>query len=60
MTMMNKKQPQEHRQESMKSLMRNSEREPEINVTQCIGGWVGLRAGLDGCGKYRLSYAGSR
>ena len=21
--------------------------------TQCIGGWVGLRAGLDGCGKSR-------
>ena len=21
--------------------------------THCTGGWVGLRAGLDGCGKYR-------
>ena len=21
--------------------------------THCIGGWVGLRAGLDGCGKSR-------
>jgi len=21
--------------------------------TNCIGGWVGPRAGLDGCGKYR-------
>ena len=21
--------------------------------THCIGGWVGLRAGLDGCGIYR-------
>ena len=21
--------------------------------TRCIGGWLGLRAGLEGCGKYR-------
>jgi len=29
--------------------------------THCIGGWVGLRAGLDGCGKsrpYRDSISG--
>jgi hypothetical protein len=22
-------------------------------IPHCIGGWVGPRAGLDGCGKYR-------
>ena len=26
----------------------------EIPVTLCIGGWVGPRAGLDGCGKFHL------
>ena len=26
----------------------------EIPDTHCVGGWVGLRAGLDGCGKYHL------
>ena len=26
----------------------------EITGTHCIGGWVGLRAGLDVCGKSRL------
>jgi hypothetical protein len=25
----------------------------EESGTDCIGGWVGLRAGLDGCGKSR-------
>ena len=25
----------------------------KLPVTHCIGGWVGPRAGLDGCGKYR-------
>ena len=25
----------------------------ERRVTHCIGGWVGPRAGLDGCGKSR-------
>ena len=25
----------------------------KTRVTHCIGGWVGPRAGLDGCGKYR-------
>jgi hypothetical protein len=25
----------------------------ERRGTNCIGGWVGLRAGLDGCGKSR-------
>jgi len=26
---------------------------PETLGTHCIGGWVGLTAGLDGCGKSR-------
>ena len=26
---------------------------PEKAGTHCKGGWVGPRAGLDGCGKYR-------
>ena len=26
----------------------------EITGTHCIGGWVGFRADLDGCGKSRL------
>ena len=26
---------------------------PERPGTHCIGGWVGLRGGLDGCGKSR-------
>ena len=26
----------------------------EIPDTHCTGGWVGPRAGLDGCGKSRL------
>jgi hypothetical protein len=26
---------------------------PQRPGTHCIGGWVGLRAGLDGCGKTR-------
>jgi hypothetical protein len=26
---------------------------PERPCTYCIGGWVGPRAGLDWCGKYR-------
>ena len=26
-----------------------------IPGTHCTGGWVGLRAGLDGCGKSRLT-----
>ena len=28
---------------------------PEKNGSHCTEGWVGLRDGLDGCGKYRLS-----
>jgi hypothetical protein len=24
----------------------------QLDFTRCIGGWVGPRAGLDGCGKY--------
>ena len=25
----------------------------KTRITHCTGGWVGPRAGLDGCGKYR-------
>jgi len=25
----------------------------ERPCTHCVGGWVGLRTGLDGCGKFR-------
>ena len=31
---------------------------PERPGTHCIGGWVGPRAGLDGCGKSRLHRGG--
>ena len=32
----------------------------ESSDTRCVGGWVGPRAGLDGCGKYLPPLTGIR